>query len=71
MLILISLLYSNSNSFFKYETIVSRNGLSLGYSELDTSSVCSVVLHPYTTTQWDQKFYDFAFEFLQSTSMIL
>ena len=26
--------------FFKYETIVSRNGLSLGYSEQDTSSVC-------------------------------
>ena len=25
--------------FFKYETIVSRNGLSLGYSERDTSSV--------------------------------
>ena len=25
--------------FFKYETIVSRNGLSLGYSEQDTSSV--------------------------------
>ena len=25
---------------FKYETIVSRNGLSLGYSEQDTSSVC-------------------------------
>ena len=27
--------------FFKYETIVSRNGLSLGYSEQDTSSVRS------------------------------
>ena len=26
--------------FLKYETIVSRNGLSLGYSEQDTSSVC-------------------------------
>ena len=25
--------------FFKYETNVSRNGLSLGYSERDTSSV--------------------------------
>ena len=25
--------------FFKYETIVSRNGLSLGYSERDTSNV--------------------------------
>ena len=25
--------------FFKYETIVSRNGLSLGYSEQDTGSV--------------------------------
>ena len=25
--------------FFKYETIVSKNGLSLGYSERDTSSV--------------------------------
>ena len=25
-------------SFLKYETIVSRNGLSLGYSEGDTSS---------------------------------
>ena len=27
--------------FFKYETIVSRNGLSLGYSERETSSVQS------------------------------
>ena len=25
---------------FKYETIVSRNGFSLGHSERDTSSVC-------------------------------
>ena len=29
----------DSNLFLKYETIVSRNGLSLGYSERDTSSV--------------------------------
>ena len=34
-----SLLYFNFHYFLKYETIVSRNGLSLGYSERDTSSV--------------------------------
>jgi hypothetical protein len=30
--------------FLKYETIVSRNGLSLGYSERDISSVSKIVL---------------------------
>ena len=30
--------------FFKYENIVSRNGLSLGYSEQDTSSVLSFLI---------------------------
>ena len=39
-------------SFFKYETIVSRNGLSLGYSERDTSSVlCKQVLYEYRRWQ--------------------
>ena len=33
--------------FFKYETIVSRNGLSLGYSERDTSSVPLEMISPY------------------------
>ena len=35
--------------FLKYETIVSRNGLSIGYSEQDTSSVSSyarTAFHP-------------------------
>ena len=32
-------IFSFSFIFFKYETIVSRNGLSLGYSERDISSV--------------------------------
>ena len=38
-------------SFFKYETIVSRNGLSLGYLEQDT---CSVKWHPflYISIKW-------------------
>ena len=33
--------------FLKYETIVSRNGLSLGYSEQDTSSVIKsrIIIH--------------------------
>ena len=30
--------------FFKYETIVSTNGLSLGYSERDTSSVMHLII---------------------------
>ena len=34
--------------FSKYETIVRRNGLSLGYSERDTSSVESVCHHRYS-----------------------
>ena len=38
------------NHFYKYETIVSRNGLSLGYSELDTSSVSSVLGGQYSGT---------------------
>ena len=33
------LLYLNFNLFFKYETIVSRNDLSLGYSEGEASCV--------------------------------
>ena len=32
---------------FKYETIVSRNGMSLGYSERDTSSVILFSIHQY------------------------
>ena len=34
---------SSLDFFFKYETIVSRNGLSLGYSERDTSSLFTFV----------------------------
>ena len=38
--ILLSLLYFNFNLFvFKHERIVIRNGLSLGYSERDTSTM--------------------------------
>ena len=39
---LFSLLYFIFYLFFEYETIVSKNGLPLGYSERDTSSVQSV-----------------------------
>ena len=38
--------------FFKYETIVSTNGLSLGYSERDTSSVSSH--HIKDSIYWDK-----------------
>ena len=38
--------------FFKYETIVSRNGLSLGYSERDTSSVyCLPMIQKFMVEQ--------------------
>ena len=42
-----SLLYFHFHFFFVYETIVSRNGLSLGYSERDTSSVHTKFHRPF------------------------
>ena len=39
-------------NFFKYETIVSRNGLSLGYSEKDTISVTSLSVWHKAVVHW-------------------
>ena len=39
--------------FLKYETIVSRNGLSLGYSEQDTCSVYCMSKNPKTSKGYD------------------
>ena len=47
---MVQTLYFQLICFFEYETIVSRNALSLGYSEKDTSKAC-VIQHAHSGHQ--------------------